>query len=169
MTMTDTDEPKTAPLSDCGACPIEDTIVARLQQILDGQLRIEANVNLVSSDLGVVKDRMRVVESRLSVVEESRKSTSDRVRAAEAVDSEHDLKIAEANDRMDKLADAVEKVTGQNAAILRIAERAEAGWEKLSANPRTKLIIAAVVYAAYRYLEAHFPSLSGIVPSGVLP
>lgn len=163
------DEAKTAPLPLCETCPIEGTIIPRLQQILDGQLRIEANVALVTSDLGVVKSRITSVESRLSAVEESRKTTSDRVRAAEEVDSQHDLKLAEAHDRLDKLTSAVEKVTGQNAAILRIAERGEAAWEKLSANPKTKIILAAVAYAAYRYLEAHVHTLPGISIGGLLP
>ena len=109
--------------------------------------RQEQSIALVIGDQKSMHARMSSVEARLSKVEDT--------------PSVSDLKTTAA---LDEEVKAREELAAKVDALLDIAKRAEGFWQKVTANKWTKLILAALGLAAYRYLESHGLHIPGLLP-----
>lgn len=112
--------------------------------------RLSADIALVSTDLGVVKDRVNVLEA-FKVDSESRMSrTSTAVRGASQVDMEQAAQLAQERTAREDLAKQVASLATTNAAQLAILSR----LDRLAANPAVKVLLFALGTVATGYLAS---------------
>lgn len=118
------------------------------QLVAEGFERQGQSLALLIGDQKALHSRVSSLETRMS--------------RAESAPSEHDIKTTACLD--EEIAER-KALTAKVDRLLAVAERFERGWDKVMANPKAKLILAALAYAAYRYLDSHglpLPSLPGM-------
>ena len=148
--------PDAIPPPECPpVCPIDERIETHLQRILEGQGRIEANVNVLSSAVSVTNSRLSAVEGRVTLVEEARKANSDRVKAVDvrssSADLEHDAKLAATATAAAELAAKVDGIASDQALQLAILKRIDAAMvvvEKVGRSPLVRVLVAIATVAA---------------------
>lgn len=131
------------PMKDCTTCGLPEAIAALHGAVEKGFAQTGADLALVANGQRILESRVANIESRLAVVERQPSST----------DLEHAAALSEEIVARKELAEKVDAVSGQNAALLKIAQKFEGAYDKLAANKYTKLIVLALAVAAYEYLS----------------
>ncbi len=145
--------------------PREDILQAQLKQLLDrtaegfakvdglaGDVRnLTANVELVSSDLGVVKDRVTILESRRNDDDARTSKLSGGVRGLSTSNAEQDAQLAQERMAREALAKEVADLKGSQALQLTILTR----LDNITKNPLVKTLGAMLLTALVTWLATH--------------
>lgn len=103
----------------------------------DGFAMTNANIELVSTDLSVVKDRLVIVESWKADIDTRASRTSARVKMASENDLSHDAQLAQERMARESLAKKVDSLTVTQETQLAILSR----LDKVASNPMVKTIM----------------------------
>jgi len=134
--------------------PQADIMSARLKQLLDSFdshrsemqtafKNLSANVELVSNDIGVVKERITILESWRSDQDVRITRASDGLRQASQADMAQEALLAEERTAREALAKQVETLSATNETQLAILSR----LDKIASNPTIKIIATVAATA----------------------
>ncbi len=133
------DQPKTAQLPAVPQWAVELT-----KSMKDGFRLTNANIEVVSSDLGVVKERVTILESE-------RTKLSGGVRGLSTSNAEQDAQLAQERMAREALAKEVADLKTTNATQLAILGR----LDRVASNPLVKTLGAMLLTAVLTYLASH--------------
>lgn len=139
-------QPKTVELPAVPTWAVELT-----QSVREGFARTNANLELVSNDLSLVKERVALLESWKISSETRAARTSDAVRSASQVDVEQAAQLAQERAAREALAAKLDALSGTQEAQLAILSR----LDKVAANPIVKTLAAMLATAVITWLASH--------------
>jgi hypothetical protein len=127
--------------------------------------RLTANVELVSSDLGIVKDRVAILESRRNDDDARANRNSARVRQVSESDLEQQAQLAQEKAAREALASEVSGLKETNAKQLVILDRLEGFATKFAASP----VVRRIGYAAGVLILSLLTAATGYLARGNSP
>lgn len=107
--------------------------------------KMDANVELVTHDLGIVKDRVTLLEDKA-------RQNSLRAQSASQVDMAHESQLADEIVARKALAEKVDALTSSQATQTAILTR----LDKIASNPLVKTVAASLGTAVLTYLATHY-------------
>ena len=113
--------------------------------------RVETNLGIVSDDVRVTKDRLANAENRLSTLETRAQTTSEFARAASKTDLEQAAQLAQERAAREALATKLDELSTSQATQLAILGR----LDRIAKNPIVKTLAAMLATAAITWLAAH--------------
>ena len=148
ITPTQPSMPESRPTTQLPAVP--QWAVELTQSMKEGFRLTNANIEIVSNDVGVLKDRVTILESRRNDDDARASKHSGGVRALSQTDLAHDAQLAQERLAREALASKVDKMateTSQQTLLL-------AQLLKLTEKPVVKLIATAIGTAVLTWLSA---------------
>lgn len=137
------EQPKTTQLAAVPEWAIELT-----RSMKEGFRVTNANIEVVSNDLTVVKDRLVIVERWKGEQDERASRMSTGVRGLSSANLEQDAQLAQERAAREALASKVQELTDSQAVQLAILTR----LDKVASNPTVKVLLFLAGTAATGYL-----------------
>ena len=130
--------------------PVPEWAVEMTKSMKEGFRQTNANIDLVSTDLSIVKDRVAIIESWKNDSETRMTRTSGRVQQASQVDLEQAAQLAQERAARESLAIEVAAIKAETSTqTLLLAQLL-----KLTEKPVVKLVLTAVGSAVLSWLAA---------------
>ncbi len=130
--------------------PVPEWAIELTKSMKEGFRQTNANIDLVSTDLSIVKDRVAIIESWKNDSETRMTRTSGRVTQASQVDMEQAAQLAQERAARESLAAEVASIKAETSSqTLLLAQLL-----KLTEKPVVKLVATAIGSAALSWLAA---------------